>query len=84
MRYQYLFPASLRTVDTGDAYGLPFGQRVAYPKADVIGRPMISPGQASSARLRSRARKNTGGCTDIGRPVRMFFNFGHGPRGRAC
>src|SRR5260370_21334839 len=37
--------------------------------------PRMSRGQASSARLRSGARKNTGACTDITRPVRMFFKF---------
>ena len=40
-----------------------------------FGMPMMSPGHASSARLRSRARKNTGFCTDISRPVREFFSF---------
>src|SRR5437667_9818423 len=37
--------------------------------------PLMSLGQASSARLRSLARKNTGFCTDMSRPLRFFFSF---------
>src|SRR5216684_2853718 len=37
--------------------------------------PMMSPGQASSARLRSRARKKTGFWIAIMRPERPCFSF---------
>lgn len=35
---------------------------------------MMSTGHAPSASSRSRGEKNTAACTDIWRPVRIFFN----------